>query len=210
MPAAALMKVPPAPVWRRAFPLRRPTRPMPHSPEQPRQRRSRRTDRRQADRAGPVTARGRGGSRTTHRTARDRGVLSRPACSSGLMARERARPQRPSRPADSDGAAGIAAGRQGTAAPSRPVDSAAGRPAQRPGCTTERCRLRGSIKRTSAPSQPSVATVTKPIDWPVEIVFKPTPEYTDDARSARIEGTVSLELEFTVTGESARCASCAD
>ena len=52
-----------------------------------------------------------------------------------------------------------------------------------------------------APAQPSVAAVTKPIDRPVEIVFKPTPEYTDEARSARIEGTVSLELEFTAVGD---------
>jgi TonB family protein len=52
-----------------------------------------------------------------------------------------------------------------------------------------------------APAQPSVAAVTKPIDRPVEIVFKPTPEYTDEARSARIEGTVSLELEFTAAGD---------
>jgi TonB family protein len=54
--------------------------------------------------------------------------------------------------------------------------------------------------RTSAPAQPSVAA-TKPIDRPVEIVSKPTPEYTDEARSARIEGTVSLELEFTAAGD---------
>ena len=40
-----------------------------------------------------------------------------------------------------------------------------------------------------------------PIDRPVEIVSKPTPEYTDEARSARIEGTVSLELEFTAAGD---------
>ncbi|HEY7185328.1 MAG TPA: energy transducer TonB [Vicinamibacterales bacterium] len=59
----------------------------------------------------------------------------------------------------------------------------------------------GFDQRASAPTQPSVATVTKPIDQPVEIVFKPTPEYTDEARSARIEGTVSLELEFTATGD---------
>ena len=52
-----------------------------------------------------------------------------------------------------------------------------------------------------APAQPSVAAVTKPVDRPVEIVFKPTPEYTDEARSARIEGTVSLELEFTAAGD---------
>jgi TonB family protein len=51
------------------------------------------------------------------------------------------------------------------------------------------------------PAQPSVAAVTKPVDLPVEIVFKPTPEYTDEARSARIEGTVSLELEFTAAGD---------
>jgi TonB family protein len=55
--------------------------------------------------------------------------------------------------------------------------------------------------RASAPAQPSVAALTKPIDRPVEIVFKPTPEYTDEARSARTEGTVSLELEFTAAGD---------
>ncbi len=57
----------------------------------------------------------------------------------------------------------------------------------------------GFDQRASASAQPSVAA--KPIDRPVEIVFKPTPEYTDEARSARIEGTVSLELEFTATGD---------
>jgi TonB family protein len=55
--------------------------------------------------------------------------------------------------------------------------------------------------RASAPAQPSVAALTEPIDRPVEIVFKPTPEYTDEARSARIEGTVSLELEFAAAGD---------
>jgi TonB family protein len=58
----------------------------------------------------------------------------------------------------------------------------------------------GFDQRASAPAQPIVAAA-KPIDRPVEIVFKPTPEYTDEARSARIEGTVSLELEFTAAGE---------
>ena len=59
----------------------------------------------------------------------------------------------------------------------------------------------GFDQRASAPAQPSVAALTKPIDRPVEIVFKPTPEYTDEARSARIEGTVSLELEFAAAGD---------
>jgi TonB family protein len=55
--------------------------------------------------------------------------------------------------------------------------------------------------RASAPAQPSVSVLTKPSDLPVEIVFKPTPEYTDEARNARIEGTVSLELEFAAAGD---------
>ena len=58
----------------------------------------------------------------------------------------------------------------------------------------------GFDQRASAPAQPTVAA-TKPIDRPVEIIAKPTPEYTDEARSARIEGTVSLELEFTAAGD---------
>ena len=58
----------------------------------------------------------------------------------------------------------------------------------------------GFDQRASAPAQPTVVA-TKPIDRPVEIISKPTPEYTDEARSARIEGTVSLELEFTAGGE---------
>jgi len=59
----------------------------------------------------------------------------------------------------------------------------------------------GFDQRASAPAQPSVTALTTPIDRPVEIAFKPTPEYTDEARSARIEGTVSLELEFTAAGD---------
>jgi TonB family protein len=55
--------------------------------------------------------------------------------------------------------------------------------------------------RASAPARPSVAALAKALDRPVEIVFKPTPEYTDEARNARIEGTVSLELEFVAAGE---------
>jgi TonB family protein len=58
----------------------------------------------------------------------------------------------------------------------------------------------GFDQRASAAARPSVAA-PKPIDRPVEIVFKPTPEYTDEARTARIEGTVSLELEFTAAGD---------
>lgn len=59
----------------------------------------------------------------------------------------------------------------------------------------------GFDRRPSAPARPLAAAPNGPVDRPVEIVFKPTPEYTDEARSARIEGTVSLELEFTAAGD---------
>ena len=94
-------------------------------------------------------------------------------------------------------------GRPRRAAPqtatSRWVDSAARRP-RRVGSQTARCRRRDSINGRVRPRSPPWQR-TKPTDRPVEIVFKPTPEYTDEARSARIEGTVSLELEFTAAGD---------
>ena len=74
-----------------------------------------------------------------------------------------------------------------------------GAPAQRSAKPVGEVQTSGFDQRASA--KPSVATVMKPVDQPVEIVFKPTPEYTDEARSARIEGTVSLELEFTAAGD---------
>jgi TonB family protein len=44
----------------------------------------------------------------------------------------------------------------------------------------------------SAPARPDV---------PVEIVFKPTPAYTDEAKALRIQGEVILEVEFTARGD---------
>jgi TonB family protein len=94
----------------------------------------------------------------------------------------------------------------GARAPRATADSAVttggfsnGAPAQRSAHAVGEVQTSGFDQRASA--KPTVATVTKPIDQPVEIVFKPTPEYTDEARSARIEGTVSLELEFTAAGD---------
>jgi TonB family protein len=50
-------------------------------------------------------------------------------------------------------------------------------------------------------AQPAVLTVAPVarIDAPVEIVFKPVPAYTDEARRLRIEGTVVLDVEFTAS-----------
>jgi TonB family protein len=55
--------------------------------------------------------------------------------------------------------------------------------------------------RAVAPAQTPTAAPTRPIDTPVEIIYKPTPEYTDEARSAHIQGTVTLELEFGANGD---------
>jgi len=62
-------------------------------------------------------------------------------------------------------------------------------------------RTAGFDRRASAPVPSPAAPAPAPIDRPVEILFKPLPEYTDEARSARIEGTVALDLEFTAAGE---------
>jgi TonB family protein len=59
----------------------------------------------------------------------------------------------------------------------------------------------GFERRASAPAQPAATAVPTKVDRPVEILSKPTPEYTDEARNARIEGTVTLELEFTAAGD---------
>jgi TonB family protein len=62
-------------------------------------------------------------------------------------------------------------------------------------------RTAGFDRAASAPSPSSQPAAATPVERPVEIVFKPAPEYTDDARSARIEGTVTLDLEFTAAGD---------
>lgn len=50
----------------------------------------------------------------------------------------------------------------------------------------------------AAPARPPL----KPdhVDNPVEITFKPTPIYTDEARALKLEGDVLLEVEFAASG----------
>jgi protein TonB len=55
---------------------------------------------------------------------------------------------------------------------------------------------------TAAPARPAPAA-PRPAqaDRPVEVLSKPTPAYTDEARARRIEGEVALEVEFTADGQ---------
>ena len=41
---------------------------------------------------------------------------------------------------------------------------------------------------------------TEPVFTPVEILYKPKPSYTDEARNMRLEGQVSLDVVFMSTG----------
>ena len=49
----------------------------------------------------------------------------------------------------------------------------------------------------AAPHAPSPQRV----DTPVEVVFKPTPAYTEEARALKLEGDVLLEVEFSASGQ---------
>jgi TonB family protein len=52
----------------------------------------------------------------------------------------------------------------------------------------------------AAPVAP-VAAAPERLDVPVEIVFKPTPAYTDEAKALRVQGEVIVEVEFTAQRE---------
>jgi TonB family protein len=51
--------------------------------------------------------------------------------------------------------------------------------------------------RVSMTMAPPVAV----IDTPIEVLFKPSPDYTDEARTLRIEGEVVVEAAFGSSGE---------
>jgi TonB family protein len=60
----------------------------------------------------------------------------------------------------------------------------------------------GFDRRAAPPPPPSSAPAPHdPIDIPVEITFKPSPEYTEAARALKIEGVVRLEVDFLASGE---------
>jgi TonB family protein len=66
-------------------------------------------------------------------------------------------------------------------------------------------RMAGTV-RTSAfderAEQKTVQAVRQaPRESPIEVLSKPTPVYTDEARTMKIEGEVLLEVEFTAASE---------
>jgi TonB family protein len=67
---------------------------------------------------------------------------------------------------------------------------------------------RGPVQQSGFTSQEPVAAAPKPKQAapvsntkPAEITFKPRPVYTNEARAARIEGEVLLQVVFTASGE---------
>jgi TonB family protein len=60
----------------------------------------------------------------------------------------------------------------------------------------------GGFEQAPAP-KPAAAPPPAPVraDKPVEVLYKPTPAYTDAARAAGVEGDVALEVEFTADGQ---------
>lgn len=59
----------------------------------------------------------------------------------------------------------------------------------------------GDVDGSAKPEAPKKRAETGPAQIPVEILFKPKPDYTDDARKARIEGEVLVRVLFTAAGE---------
>jgi TonB family protein len=66
----------------------------------------------------------------------------------------------------------------------------------------------GSVKQGVFADEQAVATGARakqtaaaPRTTPVEILFKPKPQYTDEARSRKIEGEVLLQVVFSASGD---------
>ena len=60
---------------------------------------------------------------------------------------------------------------------------------------------RAGFDQTSAPPPAVRTAVEARVETPLEVVSKPTPEYTAEARALKIEGEVTLEVEFAATGK---------
>jgi TonB family protein len=59
----------------------------------------------------------------------------------------------------------------------------------------------GDIDGTSKPDAPKKHAETGPPQVPVDILFKPKPDYTQEARQMKIEGEVLVRVMFSASGE---------
>jgi len=75
------------------------------------------------------------------------------------------------------------------------------------GTSTGNHRLGGTVQASgfdahaSAPEPRQVAAVSGPPTTPVEILFKPKPDYTDEGRKLKIDGEVRLQVLFSTDGK---------
>ena len=77
---------------------------------------------------------------------------------------------------------------------------AASQPEARADRSAGELRPAGFDLRASAPS-PAAVTRRDQTDRPVEITFKPSPEYTEEAKMLKVEGEVRLEVVFCASGD---------
>lgn len=109
---------------------------------------------------------------------------------------------RPGGVADAGFGAGMAAGPAGRGSGGRVVvsgglDVGTGGGGARAPRAVKASDFDARVAQLSAPTAPREART----EVPVEILSKPTPAYTDEARALKIEGEVALEVEFAATGE---------
>jgi TonB family protein len=97
------------------------------------------------------------------------------------------------------------------AASSRPAaravsDAGFGGAAGAAGAAAPRTSAQQAVRTTEFDARPAPPVATPAprgagIEIPLEILSKPTPEYTDEARSLKIEGDVLLEVNFSAAGQ---------
>jgi TonB family protein len=114
----------------------------------------------------------------------------------------------PSRAALTTSAAGFATDTttRPAATPSRTTSAAgfaADAPVRTPAAAAKSAtpQAAGFTETAAAPKPVPQAPPPPRADRPVEVVYKPSPAYTDEARAQRVEGEVTLEVEFTAAGQ---------
>ena len=102
-----------------------------------------------------------------------------------------------------DAGFGAAAGAKAPAPPKAIADSGFGEAlagAKAPSPPKRAIADTGFSDATPAPKSQRVAAAPQRVDMPLQVLSKPNPAYTPEAREMRVEGEVSLEVEFGASG----------